>query len=362
MGTVSVAYFITPHGYGHAARAAAVMAAMLRIRRDIRFELFTTCPAWLFSDTLNASFGYHCVQTDVGMVQSSPVTVDLEATGRALDAFLPFDATRVDDLAQRLLGLDCRLVVCDISALGIVAAQKARLPAVLVENFTWDWIYWAYAPRVAGLKAHCRYLSQIYRQVDLRIQSEPLCQFITQGACQVNPISRLPRSRPEEIRDRLKIPPGAKCVLVSMGGVPDQFAFISRLPRDIGFFILIPGAEGAVALHPRVIALPAHSSFYHPDLIFAADALVGKAGYSTIAEAYYAGLPYGHVDRPGYPESPALARFIDRQMTGCPISGPDYASGRWIESVPALLTAERRPSGEENGAEAVARMLCDRLS
>ena len=36
--------------------------------------------------------------------------------------------------------------MCDISPLGLMVAERAGLPSVLVENFTWDWLY---APLVA---------------------------------------------------------------------------------------------------------------------------------------------------------------------------------------------------------------------
>jgi hypothetical protein len=35
----SIAFFISPHGYGHAARACAVMAAMHELNPSIRFEI-----------------------------------------------------------------------------------------------------------------------------------------------------------------------------------------------------------------------------------------------------------------------------------------------------------------------------------
>ncbi|MBI5895745.1 MAG: hypothetical protein HZB24_07000, partial [Desulfobacterales bacterium] len=99
------------------------------------------------------------------------------------------------------------------------------------------------------------------------------------------PIARTPRTEPGEIRRRLKIPEGAPMVLLSMGGVPDQFQFLSRLPERIDAYIVIPGANNMSSPHPKVILLPTHSGYFHPDLLQAADLLIGKAGYSTIAEA-----------------------------------------------------------------------------
>ena len=38
--------------------------------------------------------------------------------------------------------------------------------------------------------------------------------------------------------------------------------------------------------------LPFESDFFHPDLVHAADLVVGKAGYSMIAEVWAAGVPF----------------------------------------------------------------------
>ena len=85
-----LAYFISPHGYGHAARAAAVMEAIHQRRPDTRFEVFTLVPAWFLADSLTAPFSYHPLLTDIGLVQKNSLIEDLPQTLRRLDDFLPF--------------------------------------------------------------------------------------------------------------------------------------------------------------------------------------------------------------------------------------------------------------------------------
>ncbi|MBI5895746.1 MAG: hypothetical protein HZB24_07005 [Desulfobacterales bacterium] len=97
-----IAYFISFHGFGHASRAAAVMAALGQRLPGVRLEIFTDCPAWIFSDSLGVPFGYHRLQTDIGMVQRSPLEEDPAATVRALDAWLPWDAAQVQRLGQKI--------------------------------------------------------------------------------------------------------------------------------------------------------------------------------------------------------------------------------------------------------------------
>ena len=135
-----LAYFISPHGFGHAARAASVIEAIYEIETSIRFEIFTRVPSWFFQDSLSAPFTYHSLLTDIGMVQKTPLREDLGKTIQHLDDFLPFEPTLINYLARQLNRLKCELVICDIAPMGIVAAQHAAIPSVLVENFTWDWV------------------------------------------------------------------------------------------------------------------------------------------------------------------------------------------------------------------------------
>ncbi len=67
MRTKRIAYFISPHGFGHAARAAAVMEVLSEIDTGVQFEIFTTVPSWFFQDSMSAPYAYHHLVTDIGL-------------------------------------------------------------------------------------------------------------------------------------------------------------------------------------------------------------------------------------------------------------------------------------------------------
>ena len=76
----TVAYFISPHGFGHASRATAVMQALQRIEPDIQFLVFTSVPEWFFSDQDIQGLSYIHIFHDIGLVQATPFVEDLPAT------------------------------------------------------------------------------------------------------------------------------------------------------------------------------------------------------------------------------------------------------------------------------------------
>jgi len=117
-------FFITPHGFGHASRASAVIEALQDTHPTLRLEIFTTVPRWYFERSVDC-FGYHELDCDLGLVQTDALSVDIPATLTALAKRLPFDSRLIERLAQQVTVLGCRIVVCDIAPLGVAVAAAA---------------------------------------------------------------------------------------------------------------------------------------------------------------------------------------------------------------------------------------------
>lgn len=347
-----VAYFISPHGFGHAARAAAVMNALYRFQPNIRFEIFTLVPRWFFHDSLNARFTYHETLTDIGLAQESSLKENVPQTLKRLREFLPFNQSLISTLQSQIS--KCNLVICDIAPLGIAVARAAGIPSVLIENFTWDWIYAGYADK--RFAKHIAYLRDIFRSADYHIQTEPVCQR-WRADLTTPPVSRAPRTSQSETRKRLKIPPHAQVVLITMGGIPEQHTFLDRLKTMRGVNFIVPGATRHQHIEDNLILLPHRSEFYHPDLMNAADAVIGKAGYSTVAEAYHAGIPFGFIAREKFRESATMARFIKREMRGIEIPASEFQNGNWLHTLDELLAMPRVKRKQMNGAAQVAKFI-----
>lgn len=356
-----VAAFVSPHGFGHAARASAVLDALGRLLPGLRVELFTTVPTWFFADSLAIPFSVHPVQTDVGLVQLDPLEEDLEATADQLDAFLPFDRGEVRGLAERLHRLACQAVLCDISPLGLAVAREAGLPSVLVESFTWDWIYRAYEAPPRRLLEHAAHLVRHFASADLHLQAEPVCAPLA-SATAVAPISRRPRQSPQATRAQLGVPLEGPLVLLTMGGTAADYGHLDRLRDRSDVTFVVAGSGSASRRRDNVLSLARNSSHYHPDLVHAADLVVGKLGYSTVAEAYHAGCRLAFVSRPRFPESPVLARFVTREMASTEVEPAAFASFAWLDQLDHLLDLSLPARPATNGARQAARRIADLLA
>lgn len=357
---MTIACFVSPHGFGHAARICAVLHALQRLVPALHAHIFTTVPEWFFAESLPGAFTYHACLTDIGMVQTSPLHEDIEATVERLDAFLPFHASHVDKLAATVSATAARAVLCDISPLGIAVAATAGLPSVLIENFTWDWIYEGYTADHPRMAVFAQYLAGLFNRATLRIQAEPVCRRVP-SAHTVPPISRSPRSSPAATRRALGVPDSTRMVLLTMGGVSHATipSTVPGQPHDLA--IVIPNNVPQLKRNGNLILLPWHSDFYHPDLVAAADVVIGKLGYSTIAEVFSAGTALAWLPRPKFRESAAMAAFVRAAINHVELSEAALENGSWLQAILPLLTRPRCQQERLNGALAAARIIAGLL-
>jgi len=349
---MKIACFITPHGFGHATRMTAVLEALQKRIPDLHPHLFTTVQESLFAETL-AQFSYHPLSCDIGLVQKDGLHADIPATIEQLQNFLPFDTSLVKDLAEKIKG--CQLVLCDIAPLGIAVAQKAGIQSVLIENFTWDWIYAAYRPLYPELQTAINYLASQFQKADIHIRCEPVCGS-AQADLKCNPIFRRIRTDREEIRRKLQCE-NKQIVLITMGGVELELPFIHQLSASKGIIFILTGQQETRNLGNNILLLARNSKFYHPDLINSADLVISKSGYSTIAECTQAGTPVVIIGRARFPESAVLEKFSIAKLNAHSMEQEEFLSGRWLENLEQLLSTHKKPAFPENGADAVAKYL-----
>ena len=84
---------------------------------------------------------YRRANVDAGIVQPKAYDVDRAATLEALRAFLAATPALLDAEAEHLSRCNPDLVLSDATFLGLAAARRARVPAALVSNFTFDTCY-----------------------------------------------------------------------------------------------------------------------------------------------------------------------------------------------------------------------------
>ena len=356
---MEIAYFISSHGFGHASRSSAIMNAMFDRVPQLHFDIFTGTQEWLFHDAGLRNITYHPGAVDVGMVQKTPMEHDIERTAETVLAYLNSIPARAESLAEYLKSKDFSAVICDISPLGIAAGKLAGLPVFLFENFTWDWIYEPYIPECPQFAEINDRLKEIFIQADYRMQSEPLCDPLPGQNCPIPPVSRKPQHSAAEFRESLGIPQHHHIGLISMGGIPEDldFAVNAHIPDDLT--LLLPGTFEKTEKIGNKILLPHHSGYYHPDMVHAADFIIGKAGYSTIAEVCAAGAAYGYISREGFRESGVTTAFLKRRPNTMEVSLDRFEAFTLDEEIENLLKLGKIDPLPVNGSDVAADFILD---
>ena len=348
--SIELACFISPHGYGHATRIIGLLQALQRLTPDLRATLFTTAPPSLFQSS-GVPFSYHRLSTDVGLVQRDAFHEDRHKTLETLAALIPFKQSLIDDCVR--VCRSCRLVLCDISCLGIEVGRAAGIPSVLIENFTWDWIY-SQMGAETGLEPFIEFFSRTYRKADYRIQTDPVS---TPQPCDLKcqPMARRMVDERKQVRDQIGCTQ-PKVVLISMGGIPLDLPFLDRLQhyRDCLFIIAGQSRSGIIGGNVRLVG--ADDQLHHPDLINAADLLICKSGYSTVAECAQTHTPICCVSRDNFAESKILEGYVTVEMNGAVLDQAKFFSGDWLDDLELLMENTRKPA-PVNGADQAAEFI-----
>ncbi len=357
MKTRHLVYVISSHGYGHAARACAVMEAMLKVDGNLHFHILTEVPQWFFKESLPIkNFTYHRAFTDVGLAQKSPFEEDIEQTIKNLRRNIPFSREFVRSLADDLQTFRPRVVITDISVLGNLLSRELNIPSVLIENFTWDEIYRHYLKNARELQPFIDYFSVLYNRFDLRIQTQPILKKIN-DAQQVAPIARRARSSAAEIRQKLSIPDDAPAVLISTGGIKTRHSFLPQLKSFRHCYFIVPHDVEKVVFEDNLRVLPHHSKFFHPDLVNASDVVVCKAGYSTVAEAYLHSKKIILIKRKVFPESRTIEAFVQKELVQRIVEPSFFDDQGWQKVLEEILKEKVRQQVNPNGAQQVAKIL-----
>ena len=387
MSARTLVFYVSGHGLGHAARVIEVINAILARRDDVRVITRTTAPQWLFDKTIKPfspsrqgpgfSRGVHDqfsrgeLETDTGVVQIDSLHLDEAATvARAHDFMRTFDE-RVAAEAAFLKQHHAALVVADTPPLGIAAAKRARLTAVALGNFTWDWIYSAYD----GADGVTQTIRQAYRLADMALR------LPMNGGFEVFPtivdlpfVARRSLREPLDTRRVLGLPEHERLILVSFGGYGLDGLDLEALGRLPGYGVLMSGGVPFAEV-PRplqggrrgsVIPLDERAMYAagvrYEDLVRSVDVVVSKPGYGIIAECLANHTALLYTSRGRFIEYDVLVAQMPRFLRAHYLDHDDLFAGRWLAHLDALVGQPAPPEQPAvNGADVAAQLLLDMI-
>jgi len=346
------------HGFGHAARDAAVLQQLRLLRPDWTLVL----SSGLSPLVLNLLLGDASIQQrpccwDVGMVQADALGVNRAATLSALDA-LEHRLPGLVEQEARWLEAQSQpvLILGDIPPAAHSLAEALNAPLVWMGNFGWDEIY---APMGAEFRSWSLAAAEAYGQGDLLLR----CPFDLQmnwglPERRLGLVCGTPRSIPLELEGSLD---GIEAPLVLVGfgglGLSLQVDLFQLWPQH---HFLLPASDDAessarLAALPNLTVLP--KDVRPIDVLGRCARFLGKPGFSSFCEAMAQGVGLHVVERSGFAEASALMDGLQRYGQHRSLSRRQLGAGDWELDQPLLAPSD--PPLSALGAQEAALALVD---
>jgi hypothetical protein len=369
MGPVSIVFYISGHGFGHASRQVEVINALGAIT-DEALILRTSVSPDLLERTLRVPFTLDRAPCDTGIIQASSISHDDPATVRAALAFYASYQDRVAADVARLAPCGVRLVVGDIPPLAFATAARLGVPGIAIGNFTWDWIYEAHPGfRPDGDEA-LDLIRDSYRAAGLALELPFSGGFQIFPAVEPLPLiaRRATKSR-ADTRAFFDLPAEARVALLSFGGYGLPSLDLATLDCRHDWIVVttdrVAVPTASTPPHVRVVLEDVFRSspFRYEDLVAAADVVVTKPGYGIIAECISTGTALLYTSRGHFREYDVLVSALPAVVRSGFISQADLFAGRWREALETVVTLAPPPTSvATNGAEVAAERLVGCLS
>jgi len=343
---------LSPHGYGHAAMTAPVVAELRRRRPELRLTIQTALPRDFLASRYGDDFTLVGDIPDFGFRMVSATGIDRQASLAAYQALHANWPAAVAGETVRLGAARPDLVLANIPYVTIAAAAAARVPVVGLASLNWADMVTSVFAGMAGGDLIAAQMRQAYSQADVIMRTTPAMDMTLTSLRQIGPIARRGADRRAELRTRLAVSDAIRVGLIGFGGI-DHDAALDRMPVVPGWLWL-----STLAPPPRADILRWEAGGVpFDDLISSVDLVVSKVGYGTFTEAALAGTPVLYAARPDWPESPNLDHWLAAHTRCLAVAADEIFTNRFSSLIDTVLGQPGRPPAMPSGVAEAATIL-----
>jgi L-arabinokinase len=238
------------------------------------------------------------------------------------------------------------LILMDATQFGAAIAKELGIKSILVTNFTWDFIFQEMLKAVQSdlSKEQIEYYQEMIDQcsqdvlsVDHYLQypgGTPLPRGFDHNKIVPGPL--LTRQiRNKNLRNELGISSEKKILLLGFGGHSADWNLQDSFLPD-GWVCLVLRADPKAMPSERFQVMPYDA--YVPDLIHAADAVLGKIGYGFVSECLGGGTALIYIPRVYWPEEAYLENVLTNVYhAGVRLPLSEYNNGNWTPYIQDAL-------------------------
>ena len=349
---LNFAFYISNHGYGHAARNIPLIEKLWKDNRNNRIFIKTDSERIAMikrnlthcDERLVYCEGYR----ECGVLfREGCLEVDAERMQREVKKEIASWAGLIEEEKKLLIRDNIDVVVSDVTPWVLLAAKELKIPSVLISNFTWYDHYRLYLG-----KEYADPYKECYASADKALLYELHVEQMAEYCGQSETVSLVARTgnfhKAEEIRQRYRTP----IVFVSVGmsvSLTEEID-VENLPYT---FIV---TQGVRLKGSNVVSLP-DTVINTMDYISASEYVVTKCGWSTVSEILLSGKKCALLAYSDSLEEKALLAKVIARNNGIKISFVDFRDNlggmlRQLESLDGDYSMYR------DDRERIVRVIC----
>jgi hypothetical protein len=350
---LSIAYYVSAHGYGHGVRSCNIIRAINNLYPQLAVHVISDLPPSFLSSHIGSSLNpVRAHSLDTGMVQLDSIRVDVDAS---LDKIEQLYSRREELVAREsdwLRENRVRLIVVDIPAIPIEAAALLGIPSLAVGNFSWDWIYSEFLVRDIRWDPIVKLFQEEYAKTDLLLRL-PFCDAMSAfPRIEDIPLVASPgKARREEIARITGSDPNKKWILLSFTTLEwndEALANVEKI-KDCEFFTILPLSWARSNIH----SLDREQSSFS-DAIASVDAVVSKPGFGILSDCIVNNKPLIYADRRDFLEYAILETAIRKYLRYVHIPASDLYRGDLRRSLDHIWERPEPESTLAHGGDHIA--------
>jgi UDP:flavonoid glycosyltransferase YjiC (YdhE family) len=364
---VTVLFYISGHGFGHASREVEIINALGHRSPGIRIIVRSAVSRSLLERTVQVPYELRPGACDSGIVQATSVSHDDDATIRAAVAFYSTLDARIHADAAAFARDQIDLIVADIPPLAFEVAAQLSVPSIGIANFTWDWIYETHPGLTAAAPWLVPRIRQAYRKATLALELPFAGGLDVFPAVRALPlVARRPSRGRDETRRHFGVPLDRRAALLSFGGYGMPGLNVQAIDATEWTLVATDRVLRDAPRLPHLVHVDEHrflgAGFRYEDLVAAVDVVVTKPGFGIVAECLANKTAMLYTSRGRFAEYDVMVAELPRFLKCEFVPQPDMLAGRWREPLRRLMNQPEPPEHPRtDGAEVVADMICERL-
>lgn len=330
---------ISAHGFGHVAQTAPILNQLHARLPALRITIRSMSPLSHLQSRIHVPFDYIRESSDIGMLMSSALDVNVKASNDAYHAMHRDWGAKVMHEAAALRELSPDFILSNVGYLPLAGADRLGVPCAAMSSLNWADIFTHYCGAISGAHHIATQIQVAYNHAEAFLRLTPgMPMRELYRRQEIGPVAAVGRYRRAEINTSLNLHPDEKLVLVSLGGIGGNLP-MDAWPRLPGVRWLVPADWRS--MHPDAHVLESLNMPFG-DILASTDALICKPGYGSFVEAACSGVPVMYSSRDDWPESAYLAQWLAAHGVCREISRAVLESGSFSEALVELL-AQPKP-------------------